>query len=302
VIFNPAAGRGKARKLVDAYRSVVAPDAELRVSEGPGHAEELAARAAAEGFGRVVAAGGDGTVHEVANGLLAASNPAVVLGVWPLGSMNDYAFTLGLESWGKLADRPPLDVVEVDVGVAAAGGKTRRFVNCAGIGFNGMVTIEARKIRWLRGIPLYALGFLKAMAKHYATPGMTVDLGTGLAVSPTLALSVCLGQREGGFPLAAAARLDDGLFQYMHVSNLKRWQLVRYLPALITGNLPRDHPKMTMGSCGRVAVNSPMPLCIHLDGEFLCQPKDAVTAVTLDLLPRGLRVEAYRPAMYGKWK
>ena len=216
--------------------------------------------------------------------------------------MNDYAFTLGLEEWWKLTERPPLEVIEVDVGVAEAGGKTRQFVNCAGIGFNGMVTTEARKIRWLHGIPLYALAFLKAMAKHYATPGMTVDLGNGPVVSPTLALSVCLGQREGGFPLASAARLDDGRFQYMHVSSLKRWQLVRYLPALISGNLPLDHPKMTMGSCGRVSVKSPMPLCIHLDGEFLCQPGDGITEVTLDLRMRRLRVEAYRPGMYGKWK
>jgi diacylglycerol kinase family enzyme len=163
--------------------------------------------------------------------------------------MNDYAYTLGLLAWWNLAERPPLDVVTVDVGVAAAGGKTRRFVNGAGVGFNGMVTIEARKIRWLRGLPLYALGFLKAMAKHYATPATTLELDGNSSVSPTLALSVALGQREGGFPLAGPARLDDGRFYYLHVADLPRWQLMRYLPALITGNLPIGHPKLRMGSC-----------------------------------------------------
>jgi hypothetical protein len=59
---------------------------------------------------------------------------------------------------------------------------------------------------------------------------------------------------------------------------------------------------MKMGSCDRVAVDSPMPLCIHLDGEFLCQPGDAVATVSLAVRTKGLRVEAYRPGMYGKWK
>jgi diacylglycerol kinase family enzyme len=302
VIFNPIAGRGKARKWIESAKAAVAPDAEMKASGGPGHAEELATASAADGFARVVAAGGDGTVHEVANGLLASPNRDVRLGVWPLGSMNDYAFTLGLLDWWKTPDRPPLDVVSADIGVATAGGKTRRFVNCAGIGFNGMVTIEARKIRWLRGIPLYALGFLKAMMKHYATPGMTVGLGDDRVVIPTLALSVCLGQREGGFPLASAARVDDGLFHYMLAGNLWRWELVRYLPNLITGNLPVGHPKLRLGSCERVTADSPTPLCVHVDGEFLCQPGEGVTAVTMDLEPARLKVEVYRSGMYGKWK
>jgi diacylglycerol kinase (ATP) len=77
---------------------------------------------------------------------------------------------------------------------------------------------------------------------------------------------------------------------------------VRYLPALISGNLPIGHPKLTMGSCGRAAVSSPAPLCVHLDGEFLCRPEDGVMAATFELEPRRLRVEAYRSGMYGKWK
>jgi diacylglycerol kinase family enzyme len=302
VIYNPIAGRGKARRQIDAARAAVAPHAEVRATEGPGHAEELATRAAAEGFTRVIAAGGDGTVHEVANGLLAGPDRGVVLGIWPLGSMNDYAFTLGLTEWWKLADRPPLDVLAADVGVGSAGGTSRRFVNCAGVGFNGMVTIESRKIRWLRGLPLYTLAFLKAMWKHYATPTMTLDLNDRPTVAPTLAFSVCLGQREGGFPLAAAARVDDGQFYFVHVTDLPRWKLVRYLPALITGNLPIGHPKLRVGSCGQVTVTSPAPLCVHVDGEFLCRPEDGVTGVTFDLEPHRLRVEAYRPGLYGKWK
>ena len=90
MIYNPIAGRGKARRQIDTARAAVAPHAEVRATEGPGHAEELATRAAAEGFTRVIAAGGDGTVHEVANGLLAGPDRGVILGVWPLGSTESH--------------------------------------------------------------------------------------------------------------------------------------------------------------------------------------------------------------------
>src|SRR5215210_8026673 len=85
VIYNPAAGRGKARSRLEAARRRFGPDVVYRPTDGPWHAAELARKAAAEGFARVVAAGGDGTVHEVANGLLAAGRDEVILSVWPLG-------------------------------------------------------------------------------------------------------------------------------------------------------------------------------------------------------------------------
>src|SRR5205085_8198665 len=112
----------------------------------------------------------DGTVHEVANGLLAAETEAV-LSVWPVGSMNDYAFTLGLIDWwragGMVAELQPL---AVDVGRLTAGVRTEYFVNGCGVGFNGMVTVEAGTIRRLRGVALYSLAVLKAMVKHFAAP------------------------------------------------------------------------------------------------------------------------------------
>src|SRR5689334_15757480 len=96
VIVNPAAGKGRARRLFEGLRRALGPRAEFWLTEARGHAEELALRAGRGGFALVGAAGGDGTVHEVANGLLRAGETAPPLAIYPIGSANDYAFSLGL--------------------------------------------------------------------------------------------------------------------------------------------------------------------------------------------------------------
>src|SRR5262245_54024018 len=98
VIFNPSAGRGQARRHLDRLRRALGTRGEFRPTRSPGHAEELARQAALDGFPFVAAAGGDGTVHEVVNGLLQADRPEAVLAVLPIGSANDYADSLGLRT------------------------------------------------------------------------------------------------------------------------------------------------------------------------------------------------------------
>lgn len=292
VIFNPSAGRGRGRKLIAATRTWAGPDADFRPTREPGHGVELAEQAAREGFARVIAAGGDGTVHEVVNGLLRAGVPGVRFGVWPIGSSNDYAAALNIATWWERRGRGvTLTPKAVDVGRVFGGSRSLFFANCLGIGFNGMVALESRRIRSLRGIPLYATAFVKAMLWHYQAPTLTVRYDDTEWTLPTLAATVNLGVREGGFPVTPDAALDDGLFDYLHVSDAKRWELARYLPALIAGNLPKDHPKIRMGRCARVRVTGETPLCVHADGEFFSLPTDGVTGLEVELRPKGLLVE-----------
>ncbi len=298
VIYNPAAGRGKAVRLLAAARAWL-PAFDERATAGPGHAVELAGRAAREGYDRVVAAGGDGTAHEVANGLVQSGIDAL-FSTWPLGSSNDYARTTGLSDWWKRrGDGVALGEIRADVGEVTAGEWSRYFVNGSGVGFNGMVTVEAHRIGWLRGAPLYTLALLRAMRKHYATPVYRVTLDGVVEATRTLSLSVNLGQREGGFPVTWGARLDDGLFDTFHPGALRRWELVRYLPALMSGRLPKSHPQMRTGRCRAAAVEGDSPLCVHADGELVCVPSDGVGRVSWNLHPARLRVEvcpAYRYA------
>lgn len=300
VIYNPTAGRGKAEKVLKSLPPALLDGVELRPTAHAGHAEELARRAADDGVGRIAAAGGDGTMHEVANGILQANRPDVVMSVWPVGSANDYAYTLGMTAWWeRRTELLPTEVLAVDVGRVTGGGQSRYAVGNLGLGFNGMVNLEARRTRWLSGLPLYAWAFLKSITRHYATPEMTVRLDDAETTGPTLALSVLLGQREGNFPLRPAASLTDGRFDIMHAADLPRWQLVRYLPAMATGRLPENHPRLRLARARVVGVRSARPLCVHVDGEVFCVPADGVRELTVETVPGRLRVEVYPPGLYG---
>lgn len=283
VIFNPKAGRRRPDELARRVRQECGAGAELRPTAGPGHAEELARAAALAGFEVVAAAGGDGTVHEVVNGLLAARRPEVAFQVVPIGSANDYHHSLEWEDGGPLR--------RVDVGLARRGdGRERFFVNGMGLGFNGKVTREARKIRHLRGIPLYGLALLRALCYHYDAPPLDLVFDGQSRHGPTLALTVNLGRREGNFVMAPDARLDDGWFDYLQAGDLTRLDLLRQIPGMITGNLPTDHPKIWRGRCRQVTVTSAAPLTVHLDGEFFCQPEDGMCQIEVRLLPGLLAV------------
>jgi diacylglycerol kinase (ATP) len=137
------------------------------------------------------------------------------------------------------------------------------------------------------------------MVRHFATPTMTVRFDGREVVTPTLALSVLNAQREGNFPLRPAARLDDGAFDFMHATRLRRGHLLRYLPAMAAGRLPENHRLIALGRASRIEVRCAVPLCVHADGEFVCVPEQGVTEVALEVVPRRLRVEVFPPALYG---
>src|SRR5262245_12305989 len=242
VIFNPTAGRRRLSDHLEHFRRVFGPHFQPMPTHHAGHAEELAYEAATAGFGVVAAAGGDGTVHEVANGILRADRPDVALMVVPMGSANDYAASLdlgGRPAHRALAARP------VDVGtVRAPGGRQRYFVNGLGVGLNGAITLESRKIRHLRGVALYSLAMLRALCYRFRCPEMNIAFDDVVRRTPTLALTVNIGQREGNFVMTPDAVLDDGLFDYVHAGRLRRWEMLRFLPAMITGKLPENHPQI----------------------------------------------------------
>lgn len=291
VIYNPAAGRGKAARRVAALKREYAGVVEFRPTERPGHAVELARIAAQSGFEKVVAFGGDGTVHEVANGILASGRTDAVFATWPGGSMNDYAFSTGLKDWRAGKPNVTPQIIQADVLRVWDGRRERFAVNGFGFGFNGEVTVESRKIRRLRGHLLYATAFLRAAWWKYATPIVTVNIDGLTTVEQTLALSVSVGQREGGFRLFPNARLDDGWADTLYVGAVKRWELARYFPGLLAGRLPIGHPFLRTGVCRTAVVRSETPLCAHADGELICTREDAIHELSVELCPGRLRVE-----------
>ena len=290
VIFNPAAGRTRARQRLEAMAPGWRAKVEFWPTERPGHAVELARRASLSGFGIVAAAGGDGTVHEVANGVLQAGCPEVCLAVLPLGSADDYAYSLRHDH--DDAHRAPARGRWVDVGIVRTDRGTEHFfVCCLGLGFGPCVTLESQRIRWLQGQLLYGVAALRAMWRHWGYLDLTGTRdGEPFGTGPTLMISVLLGRREGGFLMAPEARLDDGWFDCVHAGRLTRWEALRLIPSLSTAGPPRGHPKLGFHRCRRMLIESQQALAIHTDGEMLCRPDDQVRRVEVELIPRRLLV------------
>jgi diacylglycerol kinase (ATP) len=286
VIFNPAAGKKRGAARLDQIRKTWGTHADFRPTLRPGHAIELAEQAAREGFAIVAAAGGDGTAHEVLNGLMQASDPAVSFSIVPIGSANDYAYSLGLHEPNVPKSRL------VDVGrVRASDGKQAYFGCCLGAGFSGRVTFESRKIHRLQGVFLYGLAAIQAMLYHYAHPPMTITLDDQPAwTKQSLLFSTLVGKREGGFVLAPKAEMDDGWFDYIHAADLSRWEILHFLPRLALFGPPEQYPKIRQGRCQHAKVHSTAPLIVHVDGELLCLPDEGIQSVEIDILPRAIRV------------
>jgi diacylglycerol kinase family enzyme len=286
VIFNPAAGKHRGRARLAKIRQAWGSHVEFRPTQHAGHAVELAEQAAREGFAVVAAAGGDGTAHEVLNGLMRVRNPAVQFTILPIGSANDYAFSLGLDQ----RHAPPPRTVDVGF-VRAANGKSVYFGCCLGMGFNGQVTAESRRIRRLQGVFLYGMAALRSLVHHFRAPSMTLQIDDEPPWTvPTLLFSTLVGKREGGFAIAPQAVLDDGLFDLVHAGDLSRLEVLYFLPRLAIFGPPADYPKVRQGRCRRVKLRSESPLIAHVDGELFCVREDGIQELEIEIVPRALPV------------
>jgi diacylglycerol kinase family enzyme len=287
VIFNPKAGKGQAARRLARWRRSLGERVEFQPTQYAGHALELARQAAQADFRVVAAAGGDGTVHEVANGLLQARRPAVQFAILPVGSANDYQASLDME---PLTDGQLVRAVDVGV-VREPGGREKYFVCCLGLGLNGCVTVESRKIKRLQGVALYGLATLRALWYHYRCPRMELAIDDQPAwTAPTLMLSVLVGRREGGFVMAPKASIGDGWLDFVHAGNLSRWEVVKFLPRLAFAGPPSSYPKVTQGRCRKVKLASETPLVVHIDGEFFCVPEDNIRTLEIEVVPAALRI------------
>lgn len=295
IILNPVAGRGYGARAEPKLRHLLAAeglDFDLERTVEPGHAQQLAERAASNGFGVVAAAGGDGTVNEVLNGLMVASQNghAGLLSVIPVGSGSDFAKAANVPTdleavVGRLAQGR---VRTLDVGkVTLPGQAPRYFSNVVGVGFDGAVLLETLKIKHLRGLSLYMLALLKTIFLNFETPHVMVEYDGKRRELEMMMVCVANGPREGGgFFIAPHARPDDGLFDLLIADRVSRWTILRLIPHFLRGTHAGRDPIM-MTRARRVTIASSDDLVAHIDGEVLCTEGHQLT---FEILPQRLRM------------
>lgn len=291
LFVNPTAGRGRAGKRLPRIVELLrAAGVEPLVSEsaGVGDLESRVRHAVDGGAARVIVVGGDGSIHEVVNGLL-PSDSGAAFGVIPCGTGNDFAKAAGLPlDWETatqlLADRIVNNAAPRILDAGWMNG--RYFANGAGIGFDAKVTRIARMYRWPIGDLVYLFAIFRAMRGGIATPSLTVKGGAFEFGGPVTLASISNGPWIGGmFHIAPMARNDDGKLELLIVDPVSRRRIASLLPKLLQGK-HMSEPELRHASVSQVSIHCDEELPSHLDGEI--QP--LARHFDVDVLPDALHL------------
>ncbi len=283
LIVNPTAGRGHAGKQIrdieTRLRQYGLSDIVWRHTTARGHACTLAREAAQAGVPLVVAVGGDGTLHEVVNGLLGTSS---TLGLIPFGTGNDFARALGLHGDLDTACRAVAqgDTRRVDIGTVLGRGmdSPRHFLVICGTGYVAQTarTVNAG-IRYLSGAAAYVLGAILTL-RTFRPFQLTLSLDSGAAqVSSAMFVSVCNTETTGGgMKIAPGAQPDDGLLDICLVQSVPKTTLLYQLTQVFAGKHV-GHPAVSMLRASRVTLDADPPQPLLIDGEVIGTTPATVT-------------------------
>jgi YegS/Rv2252/BmrU family lipid kinase len=298
LIINPNADLGRAWRWASDLRPIVEEygGADWTGTGYPTHAVELARRAAEEGYRKVVAVGGDGTVHEVINGLMqfpAENRPQ--LGVVPLGSGNDFAYNSALSPRPEIAMRQVFcgQPRKVDLFVIEDAHGRREYVdNTLGIGFDATVTIRSHSLPLVHGFLMYLTAVIQTIILNHDAIPMKIVTDRENWEEETLMLVLCNGAREGGgFLVAPAALNQDGVLDYVGIRRISRAFMFRLVPEVMKGTHGRFAP-VRMGKFGRLTLQAERPLYIHADGEIFSAFGSDVRQLSVEVLPGALELVA----------
>jgi diacylglycerol kinase (ATP) len=279
LVCNPAAGGGGARKALPEVRSHLEARElayDVRFTEHRGHATELTRQALSEGCRFVVAVGGDGTIHEVANGLIQDDrpvNPEAVMGVVAAGTGADFIKTFGIPAMPGHAvahldggESFPIDIGKVTYKDADEDA-IRYFVNVAEVGLGAEVVAKAAHLpRWL-GPTSYVFAFWMTIPRHKSAQ-VTIDLVDHRYEGPMNNLIVANGQFfGGGMKIAPRAAPTDGVFD-IQIEHASKREQIAVMPKVYRGeHVP--HPEIFEAKRVRVSIESARALRIEADGELL---------------------------------
>jgi YegS/Rv2252/BmrU family lipid kinase len=281
LILNPIAAKGRASQqipLIEKYFKQRGIDYDLRVTQGVWHAAELARDAGRSGYGVVVAAGGDGTVNEVLNGLMLAherGEKLPVMGVLAIGRGNDFAYGADIPSDLErcvdiIASRSsrPMDVGKVTGGDYPMG---RYFGNGIGVGFDTIVGLEAAKLKHVHGFMAYVIGALKTFIIYPQAPLVRLDWENESLEQQSHQISIMNGKRMGGtFFMAPDSINHDGLFDLCMAERCKRSEMIGLIARYTKGTQAKSR-KIRTGRAARYSISAPNGgLVVHADGETIC--------------------------------
>lgn len=281
-IVNPKAGtrlQNSIRENLEKHLSHRIFTYQTLFTEKSGHATELARQAAANGFDVVVAVGGDGSINEVAAGLVGTK---VALGIVPAGSGNGLAMHLGYgrDIAGAVKKLNFAEEKTIDGGLLNG----QFFINLAGIGFDGMVSNLMRNAE-KRGFFPYFLKSVEA-GLNYEPKDCRLEIDGKIVEEKCFAITVANGPMYGyNFQIAPDALLDDGFFEIVLLKDAPRWQYFAALPSMLNGGI-YEQSFVQHFHAKRLKISCEGENYVHLDGEG-----DKMTGdLNFEIMPKCLKI------------
>lgn len=302
-LLNPSAGGGKALKTWPKIEQLLQAEGcsyEMAQSQAIGHATELVAEAVARGYRNIIAVGGDGTGHEVANGILQQQHcPSTELcfGILPVGTGNDWVKTYGIpkdwkKAWRIIAQQKRR---VQDVGLVhyqkEGQAQQRYFINVAGLFYDAIVTRASNRPRkgnrkktavYYKYLIVKCLFQYQSMRAQVRFDGQTVE-------DAFYSLNVGIGiYNGGGAQFVPQAVPDDGRFALTLIRSVPKWQVIWNTPRIYNGTLDK-HSRVDMLHAQAIEVESLQSeaIPVEADGEFL-----GYGPVRFELLPKTLPIFA----------
>jgi diacylglycerol kinase (ATP) len=288
IIVNPNAGSVEDLEALEASLDHL-PETEVCRTEAAGDAERLAREAVRDGADLVVAAGGDGTLNEVVNGLSEDFGKAK-LGLLPLGTGNDFARSIGVpdDLAGALAVLESGRVRTVDVAratIGGIGGIGRCFVNMSAGGFSGEVSERASEAKDRWGPLAYMRAAIGALPELKGFLTTIILNGAETLRLETYNIVVCNGRYvASGIPAAPQAVLDDGLLDVLIAPATTIPQLAGLIPLVLLGRHV-DSDLLLFRRATRVEIECDPPMAFNVDGELIGEG-----TARFEILPRALQV------------
>jgi len=281
-ILNPRAGVSPVEARRAAERGHPRwNDFDLSVTEGPGHATELARAAADAGADLVLSVGGDGTANEVARGLLGRT---AALGIVPMGSGNGLARALRI----PLRPMAALDALETGVRRAIDVGMIngRPFLNVAGVGFDATVSHafhDSGRAGGRRGLMSYIRLSLRELVRYRAPRVVIETPNERLEARPFVAVFANGPQYGAGAVINPGGKLDDGRLELVLLDDGPFLVLLASAPRLFLGGIERIRGYRRL-SAARLVITGEGPIASHRDGD----PEPDAERLEVSLQPRAL--------------
>jgi diacylglycerol kinase (ATP) len=289
LIFNPHAASGRASRLLSRIRLGLERFAsvELVLTHHSGHAIDLVAAADLGAFDGLVAAGGDGTLFEVLNGIYRHRPEArIPLGLIPVGTGNAFVRDLGLMpgDWQK-----GIDIIArnqpraVDVGCVQTGSETFQFLNIVGMGFSVDAGLTAQKLKFL-GNTAYTMATLLETIKLKSYP-LHIEIDGKNIEQDNVFVEISNSRYTGtSFLIAPEARIDDGLLDVTLLSGLSRRRLLRLFPTIYSGRHVK-YEEVSTFQAQQITIHTPGGRLLAPDGEF-----QGLTPADISCLHRDLEI------------